>query len=270
MIQLGIKSDGSPYNRRLTARTRRLNLYNQDLVSVDLTMLAKAPNLESLELGRNPLRTLDLAPLAQCSHLEGLVATAEAPVDLAPLAACANLRWLHVYCQQWPALDLMPLAGLAHFESLYVNGTVLTALDLSPLAHCTTLRSFSLHCPAMRQVALSPLAACAQLETFSLEHTPVQELELFTWPNLQRLNLLRVPLETLDLTPLYNSKLKRFWFVEHTLAELDLTPLVGLETLDDVYFKPALRLLLDEVYVYHPERILSPGVRRYVDAGLVD
>ncbi len=267
MVQLGTQSDGSPYTRRLTTRTRRLNLTNKDLVSLDLTALAKAPNLETLELGRNPLRTLDLTPLAHCSHLEGLVITAELPVDLAPLAACANLRWLHVHCQQWPTLDLSPLDGLTHFESIHINGDTFITLDLSPLANCP-MRSLSLHCPSVRRVTLSPLAACAQLETISIQHTPVQELGLFPWPNLQRLNLLGVPLKAIDLTPLYDSQLGRLWFVEHTLAQVDLTPLVELETLKDVYFKPTPQLALDEVYVHYPKRILSLGVRKYVDLGL--
>lgn len=268
MTQLGITSDGSPYTKRLTKRTRRLNLYNQDLVSLDLAVLARAPNLEILELGRNPLRTLDLAPLARCPKLQELVITAAAPVDLGPLQQCANLRSLHVHAQQWPALDLAPLAGLAHFESLHVNGSALPTLDLAPLAACPMLRHLSLHCPSLPQVDLAPLAVCSALDTMGIEHTPLTTLELYPWPNLQYLNFLAVPLKSVDLIPLYASRLKRLRFVDHDLTMVDLTPLAELETLSDLFFKPAPLLVLDDVYAHNPKHISSPAVREHVEAGL--
>jgi len=269
MAKLGITSDGAPYTRRLSSRTRRLNLYKKDLVALDLAAVAsKAPNLETLELGSNPLRALDLAPLTACPHLEGLVITAEAPIDLAPLAECANLRWLHIHAQGWPALDLAPLAGLAHFESLLVHGGAFEALDLAPLATCAALRNLSLHCPALRATSLDPLATCSQMTSLTLQHTPLTSLTLFPWPIFQNFNLLAVPITEIDLLPLHAGQLKRFQCVQHALTQVDLTPLVDLETLTTLYFQPLPRLLLDDVYAYHPERILSPAVRADVEAEL--
>ncbi len=269
MAKLGITSDGASFTRRLSSRTRRLKLYKQDLVALDLAAVAsKAPNLETLELGSNPLRALDLTPLTACPHLEGLVITAEAPIDLAPLAECANLRWLHIHAQGWPALDLAPLAGLTHFESLLVHGGAFEALALAPLATCAALRSLSLHCPALRQTSLAPLAAASQMTSLTLQHTPLTALTLFPWPHFENLNLLAVPITEIDLLPLHAGQLTRFQCVQHALTQVDLTPLVELETLSTLYFQPLPRLLLDDVYVHHPARILSPAVRADVEADL--
>ena len=269
MAKLGITSDGAPYTRRLSSRTRRLKLYKQDLVAVDLaTVASKAPNLETLELSNNPLRALDLAPLTQCPHLDGMVITAEAPIDLAPLAECANLRWLHIYAQGWPTLDLAPLAELTRFESLLVHGGAFAALDLAPLAACPAFRSLSLHCPALRQTSLAPLAAASKMTSLTLQHTPLTTLTLFPWPNLQNLHLLAVPITEIDLLPLHAGQLARFQCVQHALTQVDLTPLVDLETLTTLYFQPLPRLLLDDVYAHHPARILSPAVRADVEADL--
>jgi hypothetical protein len=269
MALIGFTADRTPYNRRLTKRTRRLNLYNQNLVYVDLAKLKAAPNLEILELSHNPLRTLDLRPLRKCPRLEQLVVTAQAPIDLAPLARCKNLRVLHVYADEWPALDLAPLAELPHFESLSVHGGAFEQLDLAPVAECPLLRRISLHCPTVRDLPLAPVAKCRRLESLHLEHTPLTSLSLSRWPELKYFNLLGVPLEELDLVPLADSALERLTCVGHELPEVDLTPLVEQEKLDDTLFKPTPRLLLDDYYAHHPRRIASPSVRQGVKEGRV-
>lgn len=70
MAKLGITSDGAPYTRRLSSRTRCLNLYKKDLVSFQHTSLTSLtlslclwPNIQNLNLLAVPITEIDLLPL---------------------------------------------------------------------------------------------------------------------------------------------------------------------------------------------------------------
>ena len=266
MAQLGTRTDGRPYQRRLSKRTRRVRVWNEPVVALDLVALERAPNLRILEISRTPLRALDLRPLTRCAQLEQLAIEAAEPIDLAPLADCPTLQSLHVYCHTWPRLDLAPLAGHPQLRGLSLNGGAFETLDLSPLSHCAALRRFHLESPAVQHLDLAPLGQDTQMQHFSVGKSGVQRLDLTPcrgWTRLETLHLMNSPVHALDLRPLRDTALRNINLAGLSLERLDLTPLAGLETLTDLLLHPLPPLYLGAPYVTQPEQIASPAIQTY-------
>ena len=79
----------------------------------------------------------DLTPIAGCTNLQGLEASATGVHDLTPLATHNNLKML--WLDHTQVRDLTPLAGLTKLQYLSIRGTKVS--DLSPLLKLTSLES---------------------------------------------------------------------------------------------------------------------------------
>lgn len=268
MARLGTRSDGTPYTPRLSARTRRIRAYKEKLVAVDLDALAKAPNLEILELAGNPIRTLDLTPLAACPNLRELTIGADTPIDLAPLAGCPALASLRLEARGWTTLDLSPLAGHPSLASLSFTVHALTSLDLTPLASCPNLRRLSIAARELDRLDLAPLAPL-DLTNLYVESRRLDRVDLAPardWPNLATLQLMQAPIRDLDLTPLRATALTRLHLAGHALRRLDLTPLAALETLEGFVLDPMPTLVLE---AGSPDAVAAPALQDYLEEGWI-
>ncbi len=172
VIQLGTKANGRAYTVWFNRRTRRLDLRDQNLITVDLTTLAEAPNLESFRIDRNPLRTLDLTPLADYEQLRELGVTAEGSLDLTQLPALPALHTLHIDCQQWSMFNIASVARLSHLKALYIYRGTFDTLDLVPLVDCTALEHVSIIEHQLVKLDVTPLVELIALHTLTLKPLP--------------------------------------------------------------------------------------------------
>jgi hypothetical protein len=101
---------------------------------VDLSVIAKLPNLESLQMAGVVID--DLSPLAKLDRLTSLTLfNGDQPLDLSPLAGLVNLEALTLRYNR--ISDLTPLSGLTKLRYLDLEGNQIS--DVSPLAGLTGL-----------------------------------------------------------------------------------------------------------------------------------
>lgn len=153
---LGLNSDQS-VGLEAMARIRSLNVRGAGIA--ELTGLEYAVNLESLDLGHNPVRdpwtlamlprltvlnldgaAIDLYSLSALVGLERLSLRNNGLTDVSALAGLVNLR--HLSLRGNALSDLWPLAGLAQLEILDVRGV--TVPDHAPLSGLYKLRHLDL------------------------------------------------------------------------------------------------------------------------------
>jgi hypothetical protein len=282
----GTYPGGSAFTLRLTARTKRINLYkNGPLASLDLATLAAAPALEVFEMaGTDPVRVDSLAHLAACPNLTNLTLVIPAATDLSPLAALPKLRALHLKltgpepCQleqlgpveslfvlqrgDPPPLDLAPLAGRG-ITRLSLDGVTATRLSLTWAER--GLESFTVTgALQLTELELPPFAGTA-LEYFHIQNCPALatlSLEPFASSDIRRLSIYGTAIGELDLAPLATcTSLEHLQFLVSRGYQLDLRPLVGLEKLTSLQIDR-------EGYISDGPRGMttSPAMSRWFDA----
>ncbi|HWQ96481.1 MAG TPA: leucine-rich repeat domain-containing protein [Clostridia bacterium] len=144
LSQQGVDPD-QPYIHSLSALQYFTNLtylglgyavQNADdpLAPVDLSVIVKLPNLESLQMAGVVID--DLSPLAKLDRLTSLTLfNGDQPLDLSPLAGLVNLEALTLRNNR--ISDLTPLSGLTKLRYLDLEGNQIS--DVSPLAGLTGL-----------------------------------------------------------------------------------------------------------------------------------
>lgn len=267
MVEVGTYVDGTPFDKRLTKGTTRLMVRNEKIREFYLEALKKAPNLQVLEIARNPVQRLDIGPLVYCPKLENLSIGAFEPIDLVPLANCPSLKSLSLYCHKWAMLDLTPLAAHPNLQSLSITGGAFAEVDLSPLNTCPQLSSFGIESAGVETLDLSPLRNATEMRALYVCAQSLQKLDIKParhWLKLENVNIINTPIKSLDLSTLVKAPLRVLHLSSTGITHLDLTPLAHIETLERLVLHKIPKLYLEADYIMEPELIASPAVQAYV------
>ncbi|MFO0548660.1 MAG: hypothetical protein U0271_09745 [Polyangiaceae bacterium] len=250
----GIHTDNRRLEKRITAATAKVAI--QDVRSIDLSEFPKAAKCRELVL--NPVKTIDVGPLAGHPALESIQLTLPGRPDLSPLARCPQLRELELnYVGSEPVdlstvgigpqltkltisskmgrLDLTPLAQAQTITKLDLSAA--TVLDLAPVRRMSGVRTLTLQGTAPRY-DLAPLAGMP-LEHFFLSANGWKEVDLtpIAVPTLQQLAIIPLDVTTLNLDPLAAcTSLQVVSLAPGYASILRLTGLAGLANLHTIRF----------------------------------
>ena len=99
----GRTADGETIKQEVEKDERRISFDIEQLVSIDLTPLARCLSLQELILRRTWLTSLDLTPLAECKELLTLDFGLNqfTSLNLTPLKGCKKLQKI---CLRWNKL----------------------------------------------------------------------------------------------------------------------------------------------------------------------
>jgi Leucine-rich repeat (LRR) protein len=246
--------DGKKREVTYPCDVREIYLENKYISSIDFDGIELCTQLETLNLGMNKLKELDLAPLASCSELRSLNLYGNdlEVVDLSPLVSCSKLRKLYLHenilemvelvsCSELRELnlrdnnlevvDFSSLASCSELRRLDLGKNKLQEVDLSPIASCSNLRELNLWNNNLEVVDLSSLASCSELRELNLRSNNLEVVDLFplaSCSGLQELDISKNDLEDLDLAPLAScSKLQKLYLWDNELREVDLSPLTS-------------------------------------------
>ena len=153
----------------------------------------------------------------------------------------AGLKNLKIICIAFEDIaDLSPLSSLAALETIDLRQNPVE--DISPLASLSALRSLCLF--ETRVFDLSSLAVCARLENVDVGKTWITSMAALNGiANVRILYMMDAPLQTL-------SGIESFTRLEEihvsSVADGDLSPLLTLPRLKDVYLGEALRQAAEE------------------------
>ena len=220
--------------------TTLTDLDAENLDIQDLQGLQFAPNLEHLNIQRNPISDLsplgnltklkelrfwtstvsDISPLAGLQNLEGLSAWDANVLDLSPLKELPKLRWLEF--SNAPLSDLSPLRFIPSLRRLVFY--VCDISDLSPLGDLTGLKDIQFSHNKISDI--SPLAGLTGLEVISIKDNEISDISSLA--GLSNLRELRIgENKILDVSPLASLHKLEFLEIEYNSIS-DFSPLDGL------------------------------------------
>ncbi len=167
------------------ANIEKLNVKGLGIQS--LNGIENLPNLRSLVISNNPIKTLVLRNNTQ---LSGVVAE-NCPLQTIDLSGCTNLRSLYLSGASLGRLDLSPFPNLYQAE---LSSCGLKELELrnNPNLNSLLLRNDNL--------ASVDLSANLELETLSLFGLPIKKLELSNNKNLKTLTIDQLQLDPVILS----------------------------------------------------------------------
>ncbi len=182
----------------------------------DASPIEKLASLTSLNLGENPIASLDLTALGNLADLR-LYGT---DIEELNLAAAPGIKTLYL---QRTALTSIDLSVLPELEQAFLNQAELTALNASGLQKLTRLDAVENN---LTEVNISD---CGELMELHLNNNSLESAALSGLPKLMRLNLYSNKLTTLDLSEL---PLLMWLFVfDNNLEVLNISGNVGLREL---------------------------------------
>ena len=135
---------------------------------IDVAPLANLTHLTHLDLKNNQI--IDVAPLANLTQLTKLNLDRNQIIDVAPLANLTQLNSLNLTLNQ--IIDVAPLANLTQLNILDLHNNQIT--DVAPLANLAQLKGLSLTSNQISDVA--PLAKLTQLEGLSLISNQISDV----------------------------------------------------------------------------------------------
>ena len=143
---------------------------------IDVAPLANLTHLTHLDLKNNQI--IDVAPLANLTQLKSLSLNGNQIIDVAPLANLTQLTVLNLYYNQ--IIDVAPLANLTQLNHLHLGGNQI--IDVAPLAHLTQLERLDLRYnrvqnlpSSLLQLSLDWHAQEWHFKGLSLDGNPIQQ-----------------------------------------------------------------------------------------------
>ena len=161
-----VEYDDVGYSLDADSQVTALSLY--DCKIIDVAPLANLTHLTILDLRNNQI--IDVAPLANLTQLKSLYLSINQIVDIAPLANLTQLTILDLDNNQ--IIDVAPLAKLTQLTKLFLIDNQIT--DVAPLANLTQLTKLFLIDNQILDVA--PIAKLTQLERLDLSNNRIQSM----------------------------------------------------------------------------------------------
>jgi len=285
-MRLGVtKRDGTAPKISVTAATTRVRLYQEsDVASVDLRGIGVAKKLAIFETGQHDaIAWTGLDELAALPALTNLTLCVDEGTDLSPLGHAAMLAHLSLYVHgrtTWSASWLGRLRTLESLSLSFAGGKPLVDLGELP----PSVRSLSLSGVGNAVLDVPPFESfnatdCDALRALEVDGSKLAYLHVMQCRALERLDVLHVgaSLENVHLTGLdalreldlprlaSGGALKRFTLVNHGVASVDVTPLMGLASLVHVSIDGKNAPFFDRSCA-----IKSPALRALNDAGRLE
>ncbi len=179
----------------------------------DVSPIEKLSTLTALNLGENPIGSLDLSALGNLTDLR-LYGT---NIQELNLAAAPEIKTLYLQRTSLTSLDLSVLKNL---EQAFINQAKLTELNASGLSKLTRLDAVE------NNLTEANISDCQELMELYLNNNSLTEITLSGLPKLMRLNLYSNHLKSLDLTDL--PFLMWLFVFDNQLEAIDLSGNVAL------------------------------------------
>jgi len=156
---------------------------------IDLTDLAKFPNLKSLEMGD----IKNLQSLSNLKKLQTINLSTSGISDISCLSKLHSIKYLALDGNE--IKDLSPLAGLGKLKELRLNGNRIS--DLTPLSGLKNIKTLSLHNNQISDI--SPLSELDSLEKIYLGENKIQDISaLSNCKHLRAIELFGNPLLSVE------------------------------------------------------------------------
>ena len=116
-----------------------MDLSLNSISKIDLRPLVDCKKLKQLDLSKNSLREIILAPIKNLRSLD-IPHNHLREIDLSPLKKCKKLTHLDLEDNEFRNIILVPIESL---ESINICSNPLKKIDLSPLAPCKNLEIYA-------------------------------------------------------------------------------------------------------------------------------
>jgi len=184
-------------------------------------------SLFTLNLSSSSIDTIDLKDLSLSSKLKefSLSDNQLSSIDLNSLSNCSDLTDIRLNDNQLNTIDLQPLSKLRKLKFLDLSNNHLASINLSNLSRCRELENLYLHGNAFNEIDLLPLASCRALRILTITR-------------------------------------KKSEGFQSTDAEIDISPLIGLQKLKRVDISPAHKVYIGVLDVISDS--VPRGLRKYI------
>jgi serine/threonine protein kinase len=204
----------------------------------DLTPLTDMTTLRHLNISNNPV--LDISPLRALSMLESLLIHQCNVMDISVLKQIPNLTYVDV--TDIPCSDYSPLLSLSQLS--YIEISENSVQDAAVVSGNSSVRELlAIHCGIVSLDSLKPMP---NLERLDLSHNDILDLSgIELQLKLKSLALRYTKIG--DLTPLIGLPALEELDLRGVDADLDLSPLLQISTLQKIICSPNMQPQIDQI-----------------------